>query len=267
MNTWSLSNVKEVLAFPFKDPRWLTKFLIALLVMLAGFIVPILPGFLLVGYAARITRRITNGDGVAALPEWDNWGDMFMDGLRLSVARFIYSLPVILLLIVSMGFIFVPTMMMGAMDDPNFDGGAAMFMMLSYFVSIGIMVFLGSLLELFVAPMSAHVVASRKLGAAFEFKTWWSILKANLAGFVLVFVIVLGIGQIAGLISTGMIYTCCLICLAPIVIPAVSFYTSAVTAAINGKAYREGAELAGVVIGPDVVVSVDEPEVPAITAE
>lgn len=61
------------------DPAWVSKLLVASLVSLAcGLIVPI-P--LLLGYYLRLMRRTLRGEA-RPLPEWNDWGGLFGDGLR-----------------------------------------------------------------------------------------------------------------------------------------------------------------------------------------
>ena len=85
-------------SFVFDDPEWVKKILVGGLIMLAGFIIPILPGLVVYGYALEITRRVYQGRS-DVLPEWDDLGGYFVRGFLLSVAIFFWLIPPILLII------------------------------------------------------------------------------------------------------------------------------------------------------------------------
>jgi hypothetical protein len=57
-NSYSSDDLIALAKFPFNDPQWQTKFLIGSLVILAGYIVPIIPLFFVYGYSFQIMRRI-----------------------------------------------------------------------------------------------------------------------------------------------------------------------------------------------------------------
>ena len=78
--SFSSEDLKQLFAFPFQDPRWQNKFLIGSLVVFAGFIIPLIPFFFVYGYMAQIMRRIIVEKGEPFLPEWDDWGKLFVDG-------------------------------------------------------------------------------------------------------------------------------------------------------------------------------------------
>lgn len=61
------------------DPAWVAKLLTATLVSLAGVLLVPIP--LLLGYHLRLMRRASAGEP-QPLPEWNDWGGLFGDGLR-----------------------------------------------------------------------------------------------------------------------------------------------------------------------------------------
>ena len=67
-------------AFTFDDPRWLPKILLGGLFYILGiFIVGII---FVLGYQARLARNVIAGVE-HPLPEWDDLGEYFAEGLRL----------------------------------------------------------------------------------------------------------------------------------------------------------------------------------------
>ena len=69
----------RALTFVKGDPRWIAKLAIGSLVSLSGLLLIGLP--LLPGYYVRLIRRSAAGEA-HALPEWNNWGELFIDGLK-----------------------------------------------------------------------------------------------------------------------------------------------------------------------------------------
>ena len=78
MNSW-----QETLLFPVRDAEARKQFLIACLVTLAGFIIPLIPSIILMGYGVRIMRQVITERKKPSMPEWQgsNWSEMLTDGL------------------------------------------------------------------------------------------------------------------------------------------------------------------------------------------
>ncbi|MBZ5542835.1 MAG: DUF4013 domain-containing protein [Acidobacteriia bacterium] len=75
--------IKAILFFPIRDSYSRKQLLIASLIMLAGTIIPLIPIFFLMGYAARIARQIVLEKKEPSMTEWDNWSEFFVDGARI----------------------------------------------------------------------------------------------------------------------------------------------------------------------------------------
>lgn len=87
----------------FDDADWIAKTAVGACLML----VPVL-GFAVVGYELRVVHRVSRGEA-RPMPDWEDFGEMFMDGLQLGLARLVLALPVIGLLILPMlAFFFLP---------------------------------------------------------------------------------------------------------------------------------------------------------------
>ena len=65
--------------FYFEDPDWVRKTLMGSLFYLLAIILVGLP--FIAGYVVQVTRRVARGEA-RPLPEWDNYGQLFMDGLQ-----------------------------------------------------------------------------------------------------------------------------------------------------------------------------------------
>jgi len=82
-------DIGRAFSFVFEDERWVTKVIIAVVVSLLSILIIPLP--LLTGYMVAVARNVMNGD--ESLPEWENWGQLWMDGLAIIVANIVYTLP------------------------------------------------------------------------------------------------------------------------------------------------------------------------------
>ena len=73
--------------FVVKDPDWIKKVLIGGAFVLLSMVIVGL--FFVAGYWVRVLRRVAAGDPLP-LPEWDDLGGIFSDGLKLVGAYFAY---------------------------------------------------------------------------------------------------------------------------------------------------------------------------------
>jgi hypothetical protein len=87
-------NSSRALRFVFDDPAWVTKILIgALFTLLSIFFV----GSIWVsGYTVWIVRRTMAGER-RPLPDWNNWSQLFRDGLRATAVYVAHCVPLIFL--------------------------------------------------------------------------------------------------------------------------------------------------------------------------
>ncbi len=86
----------KAFAFTFQDPRWLEKTLIGGLFYIAT--IALVGWFFLFGYMARIVRNVVAGVD-DRLPEWDDLGEMFTEGLKLFLVAFVWYLPIVLVMV------------------------------------------------------------------------------------------------------------------------------------------------------------------------
>lgn len=95
-------DIGEIISDSIKYPssNW-GKVLILGVIMIASIL--IVPIFLLMGYLFRIIKATLAG--LDELPEFDEIGDMFIDGLKIFIVGIVYAIPVVILgLIVSLIF-------------------------------------------------------------------------------------------------------------------------------------------------------------------
>lgn len=235
--SYTTDHLKEVFAFPFRDDRWINKFLIAIGLSLISFL--LLPFFFLLGYTYEVMRRIIVDREAPSLPEWDDWGTFFTNGFKLFVLSMIYSLPGMILMYVPM-FLFMFGIEILETTSPD-----------SLLPLIGMpVIFLGwgfGMAFIFVSMLiavvaSSHMVAHDEFGAAFRFREMWPIFKKNVAGYLIGFVILMGIHMLVMMVSQVLIYSIILCCLYPVVLLVYQVYLMLIGSAFFSQAYVEGVE-------------------------
>lgn len=187
-------------SFVFDDPRWLNKILIGGLFYLLGFL--IIGFFFILGYLARMARNVIAGV-TQPLPEWDDLGEYFGEGLRLVGVVIIWILPLIALALLFV----VPSIALSGLDNEaaqNIGGCAA--------GSMWCLIFPLSLAVTFFMPASLlFAVVEKRFGAAFEMGRIWTFIKANIGEYLLAIVIYFVARFLAGfgiiLLCIGVIFT------------------------------------------------------------
>src|SRR5690349_13994769 len=178
-------NLNEIFMFPVRDQEARKHLLIGALVSLAAFIIPILPYFVVFGYAIRIVKQVLNNESPRMVP-WDDWGGMFKDGARMFGARFIYSLPIIIFTLPLM----IPAFVLPLMDLNGSEQDTILIVSMLIMGGSFCVVFpLSILVAIFVPAAEMHMVEKDEFAAAFRVKEWLPIFRANLSGFIIAFVI------------------------------------------------------------------------------
>ena len=250
--SFTTDNLKELLTFPFQDDDWKNKFLIGSLIVFAGFAIPLVPFFFLYGYMMQIMRHIIVEKGKPFLPKWDDWGKLFVDGAKLLGAALIYMLPVIVLITIGSFIIFllpivgIPLAIAGGEENPEAAGTMmgilSMISMATFFIILGIGMIFGLAIGVVMPAIMGHVAATDDFGAAFRFKEWWTIFKANVGGFMLAYLIVFAISIVLNSILGFLYCTIILCCVVPLLTAPVTLYTTILSGALFSEAYREGVE-------------------------
>lgn len=243
----SIASLKTLLVFPFRGHNWQGVFLIGSLLMLASFAVPLLPAILVSGYSLGVMRRAIQGDELT-LPAWDNWGKLAVDGLRGTVVSLGYMLPSTLAFVLGWGtYMFAAMIMPIAMEAGGGRGaepsGPLVVLMLAGMGVMMLSMVVGSLLLVLGAlplPMAlSHFVAQDKVAAAFRVREWWRLLRKNLMGYVVVWIVLSGLLGVLYYAFMLVYMTMVLCCLIPFLIAPASFYIGLVSAALFGQLYRE----------------------------
>jgi hypothetical protein len=220
-------DIGKSFSFVFEDKEWVTKIIIAILILLLGvlfswLVIPaILAALLFSGYGVEITRRVIRGEP-EVLPAWDNWGQLFTDGLMVAIIGIVYAIPMI---IVSL-CLGVPL----GIASENSETAAALISSLLSCLNL----LWGIVLSFLLPPAIAIYAKEGELGAAFRFSEVVALVRDHFTTYLITAVMVWVAGIIGGLgillCGVGWLFT--------------TPYASFVTSHLYGQAYVEAAGLA-----------------------
>lgn len=239
----SMQALKNLFSFPFRDPDWKNKFLIGSALAFAGMVIPVIPLLPVLGYYARVFRQGVQNESPDRLPAWGDWGDLFLDGLRVFCSVLLFYLPS--LVVGAVGW----TLYMGSVFGISFAAqrnstaaGPGLIVLAAFaifFISMAVASLLGILALLVMSPAQAHMLMARRFGALFEVGEWWRILRANFGGFLLALG-VLGVLYFVILVGWQILYFTVILCLVtPLLIAPLTFYGGLVFYRLVGQAYGE----------------------------
>jgi len=173
--------------YVFDDPRWLQKVLIGGLFYLAG--VFIVGWFFVMGYMARVARNVVAGETVP-LPEWEDVGSFFNEGVRMVGVVLAYIVPFIVIAIAFM----IPSGLMSAIDNEGVQavGGVMMGCFACLMVPLAIIVLL------FMPASLLFAAIEQDFSVAFQFTRLWAFIKANIGNYLLAIAVYLIARFLAG---------------------------------------------------------------------
>lgn len=235
----AVSSLKPHFRYPLADPASRSRFLVGSALLLAGFLIPIVPALFALGYAMQVMRRTTEGEP-PTMHDWSDWGGMLREGFRFWVVSFVYLLPGLVVMLVGVGVYFASVF--GVAIGGNESDAAVMAVLLSLatmFISLAVGTVLMVAGSIPMPAVLAHVVAEDSLGAAFRFRRWWRVWRHNALGFLIAWVILVGLASVSYLVMTLAYYTLVLICLIPLLLVPVYFYVVLVGASLTGELYAE----------------------------
>jgi hypothetical protein len=184
-------DIGKSFTFVFEDDAWITKILIAAAILFLGvlfswlLLIPlILAVALLNGYMVEIIRRVVRGQ-VDGLPEWDNWGELIAEGLKVLVIQIVYMLPII----IASFCLIIP-----AAAAENAEGLSAFLT----FVLSCFMVLWAILATVVLPAATAIYAATDDLAAAFRFGEVFALVRDNLS----TYLITLVMSWVAGFIGS-----------------------------------------------------------------
>lgn len=246
MDTSPVESLKRVLVFPFRQPGWQGPFVIGSVLILASFLIPLLPALFVAGYLLAVLRGVIDGEQ-PSLPEWQDWRRLLGDGFKAWLVGFVYLLPATLAFVI--GWVVYFAAALGLMlatesggpgaTDASIMGLIAGMIVLFASTAVGMLLMILGWIPLPVAL--GNLAIRQTFGAGFHLRAIARRLAADPAGYFAAWVVVVGLSALV--YAAGMLayYTLVLICLMPLLTAPFSFYILLVGAALFGQAYREAA--------------------------
>jgi hypothetical protein len=234
----------HLLTYPFKGENAAGKFALACLVVAAGYLVPVVPWIFFLGYVYQIMGKVVIGDD-AHMPIWSDWGRLFRDGVKLFGLSFIYALPINVIFIGGFFLYFVSMFAFALAAEASPNSAAPLLIGFIPFIFIFAMA-IGYLLLLVFAlvfPAAAgNLVAKDRFLAGFDFATMWRVVRANPGGFLIAFLLALGVLAFL-MFAAQLVYMTIILCfLLPFLILILFVYFALVSGALFADAYRAGSE-------------------------
>ncbi|MFC4544157.1 DUF4013 domain-containing protein [Halosolutus amylolyticus] len=197
--------LEDSLSYPMRGD-WIGRILIG--GVLTALSVLLIPAFLIMGYYVRVLERTIGGSEDP--PEFDEWGELFVDGLKATVIAFVYSV------VPTVAYLFVVFGLIGAGGAIGGDGGGLL-------AGVGLMTMLLIVPLMFViyylVPAAlANFASEGTLGAAFDFDALKPVLLSSDYVVAILMPFVVGValnivGFILGITVIGLL-----------LVPFVSFY-------------------------------------------
>jgi hypothetical protein len=187
-------DIGKAFTFVFEDERWLTKVLIGGLLIW----IPIV-NFAVFGYMLKVAQNVAQGNP-RPLPEWSDFGDLFMRGLYYFVITIVYQIPTILLGCVVGGIVGG----LGAAASESSDsaaGGVAAIALCLY----PLLLVVAISLSIVTYAAVARYVATNTLSEAFKFGDVFGFVRKSIGSWlILILVAILAgiVGQL-GIIACG----------------------------------------------------------------
>jgi hypothetical protein len=163
-----------------EDPDWIKKVLIGgVFMLLAGLLVG---AVFVAGYGLRLLRRTARGEP-RPLPEWDDLGGLFSDGLRPVGIYLAYALPVA---IVPMAFIMIMAVAGAGLSKAGSHDASEAFgalMAMGFMGVYALMAVVMLALGLYVPAALARFAMLERMGAAFEVGENIAFIRRNLSNY------------------------------------------------------------------------------------
>ena len=170
-------DIGKAFTFPFDDEDWVKKLIIGAVLL----IIPIV-NFITFGYMIRTLRNVAEGRA-KPLPEWDQWGDDFMKGLLVVVAGFIYSLPIVLVNII--------TAILGAIAGSTDSSGAQGVVALCTTVLSCLSALWGLAVAIVIPAAVVKYAQEGEFGSFFKFSEIFQWIRDNLRNYIIALLVII----------------------------------------------------------------------------
>jgi Protein of unknown function (DUF4013) len=207
-------DIVENIKYPTTDSEWIKKILIGGILL----IIPII-NFIIGGYYIKTLRGSI--EGKPGLPEWDEWGDLFITGLMVAIIGFIYMLIPLIVLFVSIG-----GALTAAISSGDFSAAS-----ISAIVGGSLFSVLLMLIVYLVLPMALSIYAKEdSIGAAFRIGEILSRIKSVPGDYIISIIVLYALLFIVNLVAAIPI-------LGWVIVIFANFYITLVASKMFGEVY------------------------------
>ncbi len=176
------------LTFVFEDKNWISKFLVGVVITLIPFV-----NLASYGYMIQVLKNVRDGEE-HPLPEWDDFGKYFIDGLKAMIGYLVYFIPVFLL-----AFAMIPVAF--AADSGASEGAIAATFILLYCI-----MFLFILVPMLLYPaLYIQYAKEDQIGDMFKIGEMWDLIKADTGNYLIVLLLIF---FVLGLIASVGVVLC-----------------------------------------------------------
>ena len=211
-------------SFVTEDPEWVKKILIGGAFTLACALLVGVPFVL--GYFSRTLRNVIAGEP-RPMPDWDDLGGIFNEGLRLTAVYLLYTLGIVAILAALGCVVMLPVM---ALSGSGADPAEALGLLggMGIVALYGLVMMTSLALAVYLPAALARAALRGTVGDGFAWQEVLAFIKANLGNYLLSLVIFLA----AGFLSQFGFLLCCVG-----VFPA-AFWSHMVLASALGQTVR-----------------------------
>lgn len=216
-----MNDLGKAFSFPFKDPEWVSKFVLAAVFMvLSIFMVGI---FIVAGYLVQVTQGVMRNEE-NPMPAWDDIGVKLVVGFKYVVVHLVYALPVFIII----GIFVIMAIVSGISSSHNEGTFVGMFLV-AYLFTIFFSVLYGLALAALTPVIAVKFAERERIGDALDISEVWRFFRRNWQSATIVALIAVGLQSFAGvgliLFFVGILFTI--------------FYAYLVSAYLYGIVYRE----------------------------
>lgn len=176
-------NLKDDIIYPTRDASWLMKCVVGGMSNLV-----VLGGPAVIGYSVSIIRQTANGED-NVLPEYDNYWDLWKDGLKASTSIFLPGFICTVFAVLSAGLGLYGYIY----DEPGFTGSGCVglaFAVLGIFIA-----------SAFYPAMLLQYAMTGEMWSVLDISALWSHIRQGLSDYLAIFAVSFGLGIAGGVVG------------------------------------------------------------------
>jgi hypothetical protein len=228
-------DVAKAFTFVTEDERWMGKIGIGAAISFVSFLIIPIP--LLVGYLVGITRNVKKGVE-RPLPEWDDFGQLFKDGLSVMVGQIVYTLPFWVIVCIAL----VTSVGLGGLAEANASEDVVV---AGFLATWGLVICLSLIFAValfFLSPaIVIQYVRTNEMGAMFRFGEVVTIARENVGDIVIAALASFAASLVLGVVLSAANLIFCVGQIASVVIGiAAGPYLAAVSGHLYGQIAAKG---------------------------